>query len=264
MYLLSNERSITTLIAWFLITFTYSTIPAGNAIGQATNKDSAALFSERQKERNRLVNRGIKKRGVSDPHILKAMRSVPRHLFIPKPYRTFAYRNRPLPIGYDQTISQPYIVALMTQMLDLNAGEKVLEIGTGSGYQAAVLAELTPYVFTIEIVEELGRQAQTRFDLLGYRSIQTKIGNGYQGWPKHAPFDAILLTAAPETIPQPLIDQLKVGGVLVAPVGKAGQVQWLTKVVKSQSGEIKKERKTAVRFVPMTRESEKNGTDNQR
>lgn len=220
-------------------------------------------FSERKDERHQLVERGIQNKGVTDPKVLEAMRHVPRHSFVPKQYQSYAYQNRPLPIGYNQTISQPYIVAYMTQMLNLHAGEKVLEIGTGSGYQAAVLSELTPNVFTIEIVEPLGRQAKARFDSLGYSTIKTKIGDGYKGWPEHAPFDAIILTAAPEEIPQPLINQLKNGGVLVAPVGQASEVQMLTKVTKAQNGKIHIQKELPVRFVPMTGgKDQHNGTNN--
>lgn len=214
-------------------------------------------FSERQQERHQLVEQGIKARGVTDPQTLEAMRHVPRHLFVPKAYREYAYHNSPLPIGHDQTISQPYIVGYMTAMLNLEEGDKVLEIGTGSGYHAAVLSELTPHVYTIEIVKELGRQAKARFDSLGYTTIKTKIGDGYKGWPEHAPFDAIILTAAPEEIPQPLIEQLKPGGIMVAPVGKTGETQFLTKVTKSEDGEVKIQRKLPVRFVPMTGEVQK-------
>ncbi len=209
-------------------------------------------FSERKEERHQLVERGIQNKGVTDSKVLNAMRYVPRHRFVPQQYQSYAYQNRPLPIGHNQTISQPYIVAYMTQMLNLEAGEKVLEIGTGSGYQAAILSELTPHVYTIEIVEPLGRQAKARFDSLGYSTIETKIGDGYKGWSKHAPFDAILLTAAPEEIPQPLIDQLKDGGILVAPVGQADEVQMLTKVTKDQNGKVEIQIKLPVRFVPMT------------
>lgn len=215
-------------------------------------------FSERESERRKMVKQGIKQQGVTDPDVLDAMRHVPRHLFVPQAYREHAYLNRPLPIGHDQTISQPYIVAYMTEMLNLEAGEKVLEIGTGSGYQAAVLSELTPHVYTIEIVEPLGEQARKRFKKLGYHTIKTKIGDGYQGWPEHAPFDAIILTAAPEEIPGPLIEQLKRGGVLVGPVGSTDEAQYLTKVTKSEDGKIKSRRETLVRFVPMTGESQKN------
>ncbi|SHF57712.1 protein-L-isoaspartate(D-aspartate) O-methyltransferase [Fodinibius roseus] len=212
-------------------------------------------FSEREEERHKMVREGIEQQGVTDPEVLEAMRQVPRHLFVPEKYQQFAYQNRPLPIGYDQTISQPYIVGYMTRMLDLDSSKKVLEIGTGSGYQAAVLAELTPRVFTIEIVEALGKQARRLFDKLGYDTIETKIGDGYRGWPEHAPFDAIILTAAPEKIPPPLIEQLKPGGILVAPLGAAGQTQTLTKVTKNKEGDVEIERQLPVRFVPMTRQN---------
>lgn len=215
-------------------------------------------FSEREEERHEMVERGIKGRGVTDSETLEAMRHVPRHLFVPKNRRHNAYQNRPLPIGQGQTISQPYIVGYMTEMLDLQAGEKVLEIGTGSGYQAAVLSEITPHVFTIEIVEELGRQARERFESLGYSTIKTKIGDGYNGWPEHAPFDAIILTAAADEIPQPLIDQLKPGGTMVLPVGETGLTQRLMKVTKTEDGEIIKESMLPVRFVPMTGKDQKN------
>lgn len=209
-------------------------------------------FRERADERQRMVKVGVAERGVSDPRVLAALRHVPRHLFVPKNYQQHAYENRPLPIGHGQTISQPFIVGLMTQMLDLQTGEKVLEIGTGSGYQAAVLSEITPYVYTIEIVPALGRQARRRFDKLGYATIKSKIGDGYKGWPKHAPFDAIILTAAPDEIPDPLIQQLGPGGTLVAPVGESGETQILTKLTKSENGEIRIQKRLPVRFVPMT------------
>ena len=213
-------------------------------------------FSERQKERHQMVRQGIEKRGVSDSDVLKAMRHVPRHLFVPQNYQQFAYQNRPLPIGQDQTISQPFIVGYMTEMLNLQSGDKVLEIGTGSGYQAAILSELTPYVFTIEIVKALGKQARSRFDKLGYDTIKTMIGDGYKGWPEHAPFNAIILTAAPKEIPEPLLEQLKPGGILVAPLGRAGGTQFLTKATKSSDGKITIQRKLTVRFVPMTGEAQ--------
>lgn len=215
-------------------------------------------FSEREEERHEMVERGIKGRGVTDSSTLEAMRHVPRHLFVPKFRRDNAYQNRPLPIGQGQTISQPYIVGYMTEMLELQAGEKVLEIGTGSGYQAAILSELTPHVYTIEIVEELGKQARELFDKLGYSTIKTKIGDGYNGWPEHAPFDAIILTAAADEIPQPLIEQLKPGGTMVLPVGETGLTQKLMKVTKTEDGEIKKENMLPVRFVPMTGKDERN------
>jgi len=209
-------------------------------------------FSERQGERDRLVEKGIRQLGVKDEKVLEAMRNVPRHLFVPESRRADAYLNRPLPIGEGQTISQPFIVAYMTELLDLQPGDKVLEIGTGSGYQAAVLSELTPHVYTIEIVEELGRQARRRFEELGYHTIRTKIGDGYRGWPEHAPFDAIILTAAASQIPQPLLDQLATEGVLVMPEGDPLGAQTLIRVTKDRNGEISRERMLPVRFVPMT------------
>ena len=215
-------------------------------------------FSERRDERHTMVKQSIQEQGIKDSRTLAAMRNVPRHLFVPDHYQEYAYQNRPLPIRGGQTISQPYIVAYMTQMLELQAGEKVLEIGTGSGYQAAVLSELTPHVYTIEIVEELGKQARARFEELGYHTITTKIGDGYKGWPEHAPFDAIILTAAPETIPDPLIDQLARGGILVAPVGKQNETQFLVKVTKAEDGTIHTQRNIPVRFVPMTGGPENN------
>lgn len=219
---------------------------------------SKPRFSERKQERHQMVENGIKRQGVSDPNTLEAMRHVPRHLFVPENRRHNAYQNRPLPIGHRQTISQPYIVAYMTEMLGLEAGEKVLEIGTGSGYQAAVLSEMTPHVYTIEIVEELGKRAKELFDSLGYETIRSKIGDGYKGWPEHAPFDAIILTAAADEIPDPLIQQLKPGGIMVLPVGEVGKTQMLTKVTKSEDGEVNIERRLPVRFVPMTGEIQDN------
>lgn len=211
-------------------------------------------FSERKKDRDQLVE--ILGQKISDENVLEAMRHVPRHLFIPVKYRAYAYLNRPLPIGHEQTISQPFVVAYMTQLLDLQTGEKVLEIGTGSGYQAAVLSEITPYVYTIEIIPGLAKQASERFKKLGYNTIKTNIGDGYKGWKKYAPYDAIIVTAAPPEIPQPLINQLAPGGVLVAPVGESGETQILTRLKKTESGKIKKEPVIPVRFVPMTGEAQ--------
>lgn len=213
-------------------------------------------FSDYQEERNEMVEEQLIARDISDQEVLDAMRSVPRHLLVPEPIRDRAYNDSPLPIGHRQTISQPYIVAFMTQTLNLEHGDKVLEIGTGSGYQAAVLSHITPNVYTIEIVEVLGKRAKQDLFEMGYTNINLKIGDGYFGWEEHAPYDAIIVTAAPENIPDPLIEQLKPGGTLVIPVGESGQIQTFTKVTKSESGEIKKERLMAVRFVPMTGEAQ--------
>lgn len=236
-----------------LITITHNSLDSQIADTIEWNRPR---FSERQEERNQLVKEGVKNQGVKDKSVLQAMRHVPRHLFVPERYQQYAYQNRPLPIGHDQTISQPFIVGYTTEMLELEAGKKVLEIGTGSGYQAAVMSEITPRIYTIEIVEALGKQAKSLFEELGYHTIKTKIGNGYKGWPEHAPFDAIILTAAPEEIPEPLINQLAKGGTLVAPVGEASKTQILTKVTKSQEGKINYQRNIPVRFVPMTGEIE--------
>ncbi len=213
-------------------------------------------FSERQDERDRLVEQGVVAEGIDDEDVIEAMRNVPRHRFVGEGYQSQAYQNNPLPIGHGQTISQPYIVAYMTEMLEIEPGDKVLEIGTGSGYHAAVLSELTPHVYTIEIVEPLGELSAKRYEELGYHTIETKIGDGYYGWEEHAPFDKIIVTAAPGHIPSPLMDQLKQGGIMAIPVGSAYQTQTLMKVTKTEDGEVRTERMLPVRFVPMTGEAQ--------
>jgi protein-L-isoaspartate(D-aspartate) O-methyltransferase len=209
-------------------------------------------FSEREAERRRLVETGIAGQGITDEKVIDAMLNVPRHRFVPEAHQGNAYQNNPLPIGYGQTISQPYIVALMAELLEINPGDRVLEIGTGSGYHAAVLSELTPNVFSIEIVEPLGRQAAELYNELGYHTIQTNIGDGYYGWEEHAPFDKIIVTAAAGHVPPPLIEQLKPGGIIAIPVGSPYQTQILMRVHKSGDGGIRTERILPVRFVPMT------------
>ena len=213
-------------------------------------------FSERGQERAYLVETGIIGQGITDPAVIEAMLNVPRHRFIPESEQRFAYLNQPLPIGFNQTISQPYIVALMAEILEVQPGQKVLEIGTGSGYHAAVLSELTPAVFTIEIVEPLGERAAALYRELGYATIEVRIGDGYKGWPEQAPFDRILVTAAADSVPQPLIDQLAPGGIIVMPVGDPADTQILTRLIKTEEGEIRTERVVPVRFVPLTREEE--------
>jgi protein-L-isoaspartate(D-aspartate) O-methyltransferase len=202
--------------------------------------------------REQMVKNQIEARGITDPEILRAMRKVPRHLLVPEDQREYAYEDRPLPIGEGQTISQPFIVAYMTDLISPKKYMEVLEIGTGSGYQAAVLAEIVKEVYTIEIVEKLGTQAKKDLDKLGYSNIHTRIGDGYQGWPEQSPFDAIIVTAAAEKIPQPLVDQLQEGGKMVIPIGMAGQVQELMLLEKIK-GKIKTTNLGAVRFVPFTR-----------
>ena len=220
-----------------------------------TIPDQHPAFHERVEERARMVKEGIENypyQPVRDKHVLEAMRRVPRHVFVPEQYQRQAYRNSPLLIGYNQTISQPFIVAHMTEMLELEPDHKVLEIGTGSGYQAAVLAELCKQVYTIEIIPPLGRQAEELLEVLGYDNVSVRIGDGYEGWPEHAPFDRIIVTCAPDDIPQPLIDQLTEGGRIVIPVGKPHTTQYLVVVTKDQNGKIKQKRQYPVRFVPMT------------
>ena len=185
--------------------------------------------------------------------VMQAMAKVPRHRFVPATYGALAYANRPLPIGHGQTISQPYIVALMTELLDTKAGDAVLEIGTGSGYQAAVLAELVDRVYSIEIIEPVGRSAASLLQQLGYRNVETRIGDGYHGWPERAPFDAIIVTAAAPQVPPALVAQLKRGGRMVIPVGADGDVQFLQVMVKRADGSVATQRSLPVRFVPLTR-----------
>jgi protein-L-isoaspartate(D-aspartate) O-methyltransferase len=199
-------------------------------------------------QRRSMVAEQIRARGVRDETVLRAMERVPRHLFVPEGQRSDAYRDHPLPIGGDQTISQPYIVAYMTAALGAEKGEKVLEIGTGSGYQAAVLAEMGVEVYTVEIVKELGERARALLEKLGY-DVHARIGDGYAGWPEAAPFDGIIVTAAPPQIPTPLKEQLAEGGRMVIPVGEL--VQEL-KVMVERDGEMKLEDTLPVRFVPMT------------
>ncbi len=213
--------------------------------------------TEREAQRRAMVRRQIAARGIDTVAVLDAMSVVPRHWFVPEPTRHLAYQDRPLPIGQGQTISQPYIVALMTDALDLNRDSKVLEVGTGSGYQAAVLSEITPHVFTIEIVQPLARRAIETFKRRGYETIATRIGDGHAGWPAHAPFDAVIVTCAPDHIPPELIEQLKPGGRLCIPVGDLLGVQSLRLVQKADNGELTTSDLLPVRFVPMTGEASK-------
>ncbi len=201
--------------------------------------------------RRKMVRDTMRLRDITDEEVLAVMEKVPRHEFVPEEYLGQAYADHPLPIGYGQTISQPYIVALMTQLLKLKHGEKVLEIGTGSGYQAAVLAELTDEVYTVEIIKELAEQAEERLKRLGYINVKVKQGDGYYGWEEYAPYDAIIVTCAPDHVPQPLVDQLADGGRLVIPVGPPGSYQTLWQVTK-QGDEVVSKNITGVIFVPLT------------
>ncbi len=204
-------------------------------------------------QRQRMVATQIRARGVSDEAVLTAMETVPRHEFVLERYLGQAYADHPLPIGYGQTISQPYIVAWMTELLELERGDKVLEIGAGSAYQAAVLAEITDQVYTLEIIEELEKSAEERLKRLGYTQVKVKHADGYFGWEEHAPYDAIIVTCAPDHIPQPLIQQLKDGGRMVLPVGPPGGYQSLWLITK-QGDQVLTRNLGGVRFVPLTGE----------
>lgn len=200
-----------------------------------------------------MVEQQLEARGIRNKAVLEAMRATPRHLYMPPEVRSEAYADRPVPIGYGQTISQPYIVAFMTDALEVERGHRVLEIGTGSGYQAAVLARLAGEVYSVEIVPELARRAAETLSAQGHHNVHVRQGDGYRGWPEKAPFDRIMLTAAPPEIPQALIDQLKPGGRLVAPVGETGTNQELILLTKSVSGAVSRRSILPVRFVPMVK-----------
>ena len=209
--------------------------------------------SDYDSRREHMVKRQIKARGIRDLRVLDAMQRVPRHLFVPEQQRSQAYIDSPLPIGQGQTISQPYIVAYMTEQLMLDGSEKVLEIGTGSGYQAAVLGELAREVYSVEIIPDLGNRARSTLSELGYDNIHICIGDGFQGWEEHAPYDAVIVTAAPENIPSALIDQLAEGGRMIIPVGPTGGIQELVLGVK-EKGTFTRKDVLSVRFVPMVRD----------
>jgi protein-L-isoaspartate(D-aspartate) O-methyltransferase len=214
---------------------------------QCTGNPQASREFEKQREQ--MVKWQIEARGVTDKRVLDAMRKVERHLFVPAELASYAYADQPLPVGYNQTISQPYIVAFMTEALQLDPGSKVLEIGTGSGYQAAVLAELCDSVFTIEIVEELGTKARSLLKVLHYDNVFVKIGDGYQGWAEYAPFDAIIVTCAPTHVPDPLKEQLVEGGKMIIPVGETNYQELILLIKKK--GRLIQQAVLPVRFVPM-------------
>ena len=203
---------------------------------------------DRDAERARMVAQQLRARDIKDPRVLDAMSRVPRHMFVPEASRSMAYGDYPLPIGFNQTISQPYIVAFMTQALKLEPDHRVLEIGTGSGYQAAVLAELAREVYTIEIIEPLAESARQTLKSLGYENVHVKAGNGYEGWPEHAPYDRVMVTAAPEQVPQPLVDQLREGGLMAIPVGRYDQE---LRILRKTASGLETLDTLPVRFVPM-------------
>ena len=230
------------IVAHYLLFAAIATTSCGQA---PTTTDFAA-------QRQRMVEQQLKPRGIKDERVLAAMAKVPREEFIPVDTRADAYEDGPLPIGYGQTISQPYIVAFMTEQLRSKPSDRVLEIGSGSGYQAAMLAELVADVYTVEIVEPLAKGAEATLQRLGYKNVHVRVADGYKGWPEEAPFDAIIVTCAPENVPQPLVEQLKEGGRMVIPVGErfAQQLYLLEK----KNGQMKESVTLPVRFVPMLRE----------
>ncbi len=242
----------------FFVIFIYSSCTSARQdSGDKKQNSSFKMYSENRsdtvpwkKEAKRMVNSQLIPRGIADKKVLRVMENTPRHLFVPEIFTEAAYDDRPLPIGEGQTISQPYIVALMTELLKLKGHEKVLEIGTGSGYQAAVLAQLVDSCYTIELVKKLADNASDLLKLLGYNNVIAKCDDGYKGWSEHAPYDCIIVTAAPPEIPQALVDQLKPDGIMVLPVGKF--YQQLIVVTKNKRG-IKRESIIPVRFVPMVK-----------
>lgn len=208
---------------------------------------------EYRETRLHMVEQYLARQGITNPRVLDAVRAVPRHRFVPEREQAFAYENRPLPIGHGQTISQPYIVGYMTQELNLRSSDTVLEVGTGSGYQAAILAQLCDHVFSVEILPVLAQRSAALLDELGY-GVETKVGDGYFGWEEHAPYDAIIVTAAADHVPPPLVEQLKPGGTMIIPVGSINQVQSLLLIRKSENGRVSRDALLAVRFVPLTGE----------
>ena len=204
-------------------------------------------------EHERMVQQQLRTRGIKDERVLAALAKVPREEFVPQDSRAASYEDGPLPIGYDQTISQPYIVAFMTEKLQPKPDHRVLEVGTGSGYQAAVLAELVADVYTIEIVEPLAKNAEATLQRLGYKNVHVKVGDGYRGWPEHAPFDAITVTCAPDHVPHPLIEQLKEGGRMIIPVGGFGNQELF--LLEKKNGQLQRRAVLPVRFVPMAGEA---------
>jgi protein-L-isoaspartate(D-aspartate) O-methyltransferase len=250
----SSVLTLSVILLALLLALLLPMTPARVVNGGAFSRPLQSPSDEYKAAREEMVREQIEDRGVRDARVLAAMRKVPRHLFVPPEERDQAYNDYPLAIGHGQTISQPYIVAYMTEALELKPRDRVLEIGTGSGYQAAILAELVAEVYSIEIIEALAKEAEARLRRLGYSNVQVRAGDGYRGWPEAAPFDAIIVTAAPDHIPQPLVDQLREGGRLVLPLGLWDQE--LVRLRRSRSG-ILRESLLPVRFVPMTGEAEK-------
>ncbi len=243
------RRSRASRLWWLCV---LGAVVPGLWLGGCRAEEGAEPLDTFAEQRRQMVAQQIARHGVRDERVLAAMRKVPREEFVPADQRPYAFENRPLSIGEGQTISQPYIVALMTELLELREGDKVLEIGTGSGYQAAILAELTANVYTIEIVESLAERAAETLERLGYADVKVKAGDGYKGWPEHAPFDAIIVTCAPESVPEPLKEQLKEGGRMVIPVGPQWTGQTLYVLTKKR-GKLRERDVIPVTFVPMVR-----------
>jgi protein-L-isoaspartate(D-aspartate) O-methyltransferase len=269
--------SVSIALAFFSITFAAEPEKAdpnqaASDVNNPNQKDKRSLppthnhpaFNQFGEERQKMVHRQIAGRDVRDPNVLSAMQIAPRHAFVRANDIGLAYDDCPLPIGYGQTISQPYIVAFMTEALALKSDSKVLEIGTGSGYQAAVCAEIAAEVYSIEIIKELAESAEKRLKELGYRNVSVKAGDGYFGWKEKAPFDAIIGTAAAGQVPPPLLEQLKPGGRMILPVEDRLGFQYLTLIIKDQKGNLQKKNVMPVRFVPMTGEVEKNEAKSKR
>jgi len=245
----------------YTVLCTTAIVAAGTFLGSCNSRGGHSVNPEDpdwKMQRERMVSQQIEARGVKDPQVLQSMRTVPRHLFVPENFRDSAYHDSPLPIGDGQTISQPYIVALMTELLEVGPGAKVLEIGTGSGYQAAVLAAMGVEVYSIEILPRLCEHAASTLTELGYTTAHVQCGDGYGGWPDEAPFDGIIVTAAPDRIPDPLLDQLAVGANMVIPVGDFYQE---LKVITRTADGFEERSVIPVRFVPMTGEIERQGSD---
>lgn len=236
--------------AWLWIALIGCSEPGGEALSGRDTEAAVGTDADDPQRRQRMVEEQIRARGVSDRRVLEAMQRVARHRFVPQRVADAAYDDSPLPIGHGQTISQPYIVALMTELVRPEAGDRALDVGTGCGYQAAVLAELVDRVYSIEIVDPLATEARDRLQRLGYSNVEVRHGDGYGGWPEQAPFDVIIVAAAPEEVPQPLLDQLAAGGRLVIPVGRHAQQLMLYE--KQADGSLTPAVVAPVRFVPMT------------
>ena len=240
------------ILAGLVLSYLFSLPFSPPRDSQAAGRQKEGETTIYARARKQMVQKQIAGRGVRDPRVLQAMLSVPRHRFVPAPMRPMAYNDSPLPIGEGQTISQPYIVAYMTEALQLQETDRVLEIGTGSGYQAAILAQLAARVYSVEIIAELARRASKTLQELGYDNVIVKAADGYRGWPEKAPFDAIIVTAAPKQIPRVLKEQLKIGGRMIIPVGPQSSHQELTLLIRTGKESWRSERLIPVRFVPMT------------